>query len=251
MTAEIPPMRPRPLVTMADMGMDMSKMDMNGMDSMKGGSMKKGAMEKSSMDHMKMDHGSSNHKGAHKAAAVIPVQEAKDIGGPGVAMRAADPRNRLSEPGFGLRHVDHKVLVYSDLRSLDPLPDQRPPGRELVIHLTGNMERYMWSFDGKKYWEVKKPIPFRFGERLRLTLVNDTMMNHPIHLHGMFMDMDTGAGIHNPRKHTINVLPGSRVSADISAIAEGDWAFHCHFLYHMMAGMFRVVRVSSDMGLQS
>ena len=120
-----------------------------------------------------------------------------------------------------------------------------------MIHLTGNMERYMWSFDGKKYWEVKAPIPFRYGERLRLTLVNDTMMNHPIHLHGMFMDLDTGAGVHNPRKHTINVMPGGKVSANISAIALGDWAFHCHFLYHMMAGMFRVVRVSRDAVVQS
>ncbi len=101
-------------------------------------------------------------------------------------------------------------------RASRPLPDQRPPGRELELHLTGNMERYMWSFDGKKYSEVTEPIPFRHGERLRLTLVNDTMMNHPIHLHGMFMDLDTGAGAHNPRKHTINVLPGSQALAPIS-----------------------------------
>ena len=245
MTAEIPPLRRRPLVTMADMGMDMGSMKMDG-GKMEGMSSDKDSMSKGSMPGMKMDH--AEHA---MAPVAIPVEEAKDIGGPGVTMRVDSPKNRLSERGFGLRGVDHRVLVYSDLKSLAPLPDKRPPGRELVIHLTGNMERYMWSFDGKKYWEVKKPIPFRYGERLRLTLINDTMMNHPIHLHGMFMDMDTGAGMHNPRKHTINVLPGGKVSADITAEALGDWAFHCHFLYHMMAGMFRVVRVSKDAEMRS
>ncbi len=229
MSAEIPKLRPRPLLTMKDMGMG----NMSGMAGMK-------------MDEKSAEHGSMDHGGHDMPMAKIPVEEAKDIGGVGVDMRAPSPQDRLGDPPIGLADVGHRVLVYKDLKCLTPLADQRPPGRELVIHLTGNMERYMWSFDGRTYWEVKKPIPFLYGERLRLTLVNDTMMNHPIHLHGMFMDTDTGAGTHNPRKHTINVMPGGKVSANISATALGDWAFHCHFLYHMMAGMFRVVRVSRD-----
>ena len=119
------------------------------------------------------------------------------------------------------------------------------PARTVEIHLTGNMERYMWSFDGKKFSEVDGPIRFEYGERLRLTLVNDTMMNHPIHLHGMWMELDVGAGRYNPRKHTINVKPAERLSANITADAPGNWAFHCHILYHMEMGMFRVVSVQS------
>jgi len=254
MSAEIPKLRPRPLLTMKDMGMG----NLGGMAGMKmddksdpHGSTDKMKMDDKSANHEAMGKMNMDHKGHDMAMAPIPVEEAKNIGGPGVDMHGPSPQDRLGDPPIGLANVGHRVLVYKDLKCLTPLADQRPPGRELVIHLTGNMERYMWSFDGKKYWEVKAPIPFRYGERLRLTLVNDTMMNHPIHLHGMFMDLDTGAGVHNPRKHTINVMPGGKVSANISAIALGDWAFHCHFLYHMMAGMFRVVRVSRDAVVQS
>ncbi len=168
-----------------------------------------------------------------------------DHHGPGAAMVAEHPHSRLNEPGVGLRSTpDHRVLVYTDLRSLTPWPDKRPPGREVELHLTGNMERYMWSFDGKKFSEVKGPIRFHHGERLRLVLVNDTMMDHPIHLHGMWMELENGNGELRPRKHTISVKPGERVSALITAEAPGDWAFHCHLLYHMKAGMFRVVSVS-------
>ncbi|HEY5646921.1 MAG TPA: multicopper oxidase domain-containing protein, partial [Pseudomonadales bacterium] len=137
----------------------------------------------------------------------------------------------------------HRVLVYGDLRSLTPNPDRRPPERELELHLTANMERYMWSFDGLKFSEVREPIVFQEGERLRLVLVNDTMMPHPIHLHGMFFEVVTGAGEFNPRKHTLVVKPGERLSLDVTADAVGDWAFHCHLLYHMHAGMMRVVSV--------
>ena len=118
------------------------------------------------------------------------------------------------------------------------------PERELELHLTGNMERYMWSFDGKKFSEVKAPIPFHFDERLRLILVNDTMMEHPIHLHGMWMELENGHGTRIPRKHTVSVKPAERLSVLISADAPGRWAFHCHLLYHMDMGMFRVVRVA-------
>ncbi len=153
-------------------------------------------------------------------------------------------RNRLGEPGTGLENVGHRVLVYTDLRRLASDFDARPPERELELHLTGNMERYMWSFDGKKFSEVKAPIPFRFGERLRLILVNDTMMEHPIHLHGMWMELENDQGERIPRKHTVNLKPAERLSVLISVDAPGRWAFHCHILYHMEMGMFRVVRVA-------
>jgi FtsP/CotA-like multicopper oxidase with cupredoxin domain len=135
------------------------------------------------------------------------------------------------------------VLTYADLRSLEPNPDQRPPSREIELHLTGNMERYMWSFDGVTFNAVEAPIVFHEGERLRLTLVNDTMMPHPIHLHGMFFDVVNGAAGDKPRKHTIIVKPAEKLSVDVTADAVGDWAFHCHLLYHMHAGMFQVVTV--------
>lgn len=159
-------------------------------------------------------------------------------------MGMAQPGSRYDQPGLGLDPSVRRVLVYSDLKARAPWPDRRQPGREIELHLTGNMERYMWSFDGKKFSEVDGPIHFKTGERLRLILVNDTMMEHPIHLHGMWMELENGAGELIPRKHTLNVKPGERVSAVISADAPGSWAFHCHLLYHMHAGMFRVVQVS-------
>jgi FtsP/CotA-like multicopper oxidase with cupredoxin domain len=176
-------------------------------------------------------------------APQAPATEHDHPMGPGVDNTALEPSDRLHEPGAGLEDVGHRVLVYGDLASLTPNPDPRPPERRLELHLTGNMERYMWSFDGRKFSEVVEPIVFHEGERLRLTLVNDTMMPHPIHLHGMFFDVVNGQGDHKPRKHTIVVKPGERLSVDITADAVGDWAFHCHLLYHMQAGMFRVVSV--------
>jgi FtsP/CotA-like multicopper oxidase with cupredoxin domain len=154
-----------------------------------------------------------------------------------------NPVSRLNERPLGLENEPHRVLVYSDLKSLKPNPDKRQPSREMELHLTSNMERYMWSFDGQKYSEVKDPIIFHENERLRLTLVNDTMMPHPIHLHGMYFDVVTSQDHHKPRKHTIVVKPGEKMSLDITADEPGDWAFHCHFLYHMKAGMMRVISV--------
>ena len=151
--------------------------------------------------------------------------------------------SRLGEPGLGLDDVPHRTLTYNQLRALDMNEDHRPPGREIVIHLTSNMERYMWSFDGVKFSEVTESIKFYEGERVRLTLVNDTMMPHPIHLHGMFFDLVNGGGHHMPRKHTVTVKPADRVSVDITAEHVGDWAFHCPLLYHMHAGMMQVVSV--------
>ena len=153
------------------------------------------------------------------------------------------PMDRTGEPPQGLGDVDHKVLVYRDLVALERNPDLRAPSRQMQIHLTGNMERYMWAFDGVKLNEVTAPIPFRQGERVRVTLVNDTMMAHPIHLHGHFFELVTGHGDHAPRKHTINVAPGGTATFDLTADAVGDWAFHCHMLYHMHAGMMQVVTV--------
>lgn len=151
-------------------------------------------------------------------------------------------KSRLNEPGTGLENTGTRILVYTDLRSLHPGYDQREPERELELHLTGNMERYMWSFDGKKYSE-EKTLTFYDGERLRLIFVNDTMMEHPIHLHGMWMEIDNGAGQYKPRKHTINVKPAERLPVEVNVDAPGRWAFHCHLLYHMKVGMFRTVAV--------
>jgi FtsP/CotA-like multicopper oxidase with cupredoxin domain len=175
-----------------------------------------------------------------------PVKHGPDHHGTGNQMVAEFSRNRTDEPGRGLEDNERRVLLYTDLKSLAPYPDQREPAREIELHLTGHMNRYMWSFDGKKYSEAKDPIRFRYGERLRLTFVNDTMMEHPLHLHGMWMHLENGAGAHLPRKHTVIVKPAERLSVAISADAPGRWAFHCHLLLHMEAGMFRVVEVADD-----
>jgi FtsP/CotA-like multicopper oxidase with cupredoxin domain len=209
MAAEVPPLRKRPLSTMKDMGMDMS-----------------------------------GHEGMEMGMSMRNPKNAPQVDlNPGVQTIAPMAMDRTGEPGQGLEDVGHKVLVYRDLMALERNPDTRPPSRALEIHLTGNMERYMWSFDGVKLSEVTKPIPFTRDERVRITLVNDTMMNHPIHLHGHFFELVTGHGDHAPRKHTVNVLPGGRVTFDLTADAPGDWAFHCHMLYHMHAGMMQVVTV--------
>jgi len=162
---------------------------------------------------------------------------------PTVQSIAPMPIDRTGEPGQGLADVGHRALVYRDLMAATRNPDTRAPARALRIHLTGNMERYMWAFDGVKFNEVRTPIPFREGERVRITLVNDTMMSHPIHLHGHFFELVTGHGAFAPRKHTVNVQPGGTVTFDFTADAVGDWAFHCHMLYHMHAGMMQVVTV--------
>ncbi len=255
MRAEAPALRAVPTLTMKDMGMDHGAM---GHGDMETGSMNMSAMGKGAMDHSEMDHAAMGHDmdsmgmdgmemdhSAHGMAkdAAWPVEK-KDIRrGPGVANVAMMPMSRLDEPGIGLEDVGHRVMRYSQLRSLTRNPDLRPPGREMEIHLTSNMERYMWSFDGVKFSEVTEPIVFHEGERLRVTLINNTMMPHPIHLHGMFFDLVNGGGDHKPRKHTVIVKPGEKVSFDVSADHVGDWAFHCHLLYHMHAGMMQVVSV--------
>ena len=259
MTAAVPPLRPRPTLTMKDMAMDHGEMDHGEMNhgemnhgEMDHGGMDHGGMDHGGMDHGGMDHGGMNHGGMNHAAMNRDETNDADDGpqrhdhpkGPGVVGLAMNPVNRLHEPPAGLEDVGHRVLVYTDLQSLHPVPDPRPPQRELELHLTSNMERYMWSFDGRKFNEVREPIVFRYGERLRLKLVNDTMMPHPIHLHGMFFELVTDTDpSHRPRKHTVVVKPGEKMAVDLTADAPGDWVFHCHLLYHMHAGMMRVVSV--------
>ena len=181
-----------------------------------------------------MDMGSMNMRDFSKAPGVKK--------GPGVQTISAMPVDRTGEPGQGLENVGHRVLTYRDLVALDRNPDTRAPEREIKLHLTGNMERYMWGFDGEKLSESPDPITLLHGERVRVTLINDTMMGHPIHIHGHFFDLVTGKGAYAPRKHTVLVQPGGTVSWDVTG-EEGDWAFHCHMLYHMHAGMMRVVQV--------
>ena len=241
MMADVPPLREVPTLTMRDMGMD----GMGGMDhsatghGMDHSAMGHGEPAAAPMDHSAMGHGGMDHdmRNPDNAPAGMAV-------GVGVDMISSDPGNRLGERPMGLEDVPHRVLVYTDLVSLAPNKDKRPPSRALEIHLTGNMERFMWGFDGRKFSEIVEPIRFERDERVRVTLVNDTMMAHPIHLHGHFFELVTGgpAG-HQPLKHTVNVAPGSKVTFDLTADAPGDWAFHCHMLMHMHAGMFNVVTV--------
>jgi CopA family copper-resistance protein len=255
MTAPVPPLRPRPLLTMKDMGMahdgEHGGMDHGAKDMAHNGKEMAGDMDHSSMGHDHMHHGDMAMNGKTMGEKTMEDKNMEGAGmqkhdhpkGPGVANVAMQPQSRLHDPGVGLEDVPHRALTYADLRSLKPNPDQREPEREIELHLTSNMERYMWSFDGETFSEVVDPIIFHEGERLRLTMVNDTMMPHPIHLHGMFFDVVNGGGHHKPRKHTIIVKPAEKLSVDITADAVGDWAFHCHLLYHMHAGMFRVVSV--------
>jgi CopA family copper-resistance protein len=162
---------------------------------------------------------------------------------PGVDMHVDMPRMNLDDPGIGLRDNGRRVLTYADLHTIGGSLDPREPSREIELHLTGNMERFMWSFDGVKFSDAK-PVHFRSGERVRIVLVNDTMMNHPIHLHGMWSELENPDGQFQVRKHTINVQPAQRVSYAVSADNLGRWAYHCHMQYHMEAGMFREVVVS-------
>ncbi len=238
MSAQVPDLRPRPKRDMKDMGMMMSMGDMD----MEDGNMK-------NMDHGDMNHGDKEH-GNMKMPAMkeTPVKHGPDTHGIGAAAIAQNQFDRLDEPGIGLGNDGRKVLVYNDLKSLRPNRDKRDAQREVELHLTGNMERYMWSFDGKQFHEVDGPIEFEHNERLRLTLVNDTMMEHPIHLHGMWMELENGNGQYNPRQHTLLVQPAQRISALITPRDKGRWAFHCHILYHMERGMFRVVQVADEDG---
>ena len=230
-------------------GMDhstMEGMDHSGMSNMQGMD-HSGMSNMDDMDHSNMegmDHSAMSGMSGMEHPTGMTGEQHNALASGMLASGEAQPGSRYGQVGIGIDPNERRVLVYQDLKAFTPWPDRREPGRELELHLTGNMERYMWSFDGQKFSEVSGPIHFEKGERLRLILVNDTMMEHPIHLHGMWMELENGQGELIPRKHTLNVKPGERVSALITADAEGSWAFHCHLLYHMDAGMFRVVQVS-------
>ena len=162
--------------------------------------------------------------------------------GPHIDMLAEGAQYRLDDPGVGLRNNGRRVLTYADIFNLHKTLDPREPEREIELHLTGNMSRYMWSINGVKYKDAE-PLLMRYGERLRITLVNNTMMNHPMHLHGVWSELETGDGDYIPSKHTVIVQPGSKISYLVTADAKGRWAYHCHLLYHMPS-MFREVRIS-------
>ncbi|ASF44747.1 copper resistance system multicopper oxidase [Methylovulum psychrotolerans] len=174
----------------------------------------------------------------------VAVHHAKSEYGASVDMRVDTPRTNLDDPGVGLRNNGRRVLTYADLRSVEGIiSDQRPPGRDIELHLTGNMERYSWSLDGVAFDE-STPIHFRYGERLRVIFVNDTMMSHPMHLHGLWSDLESSDGQVQVRKHVVVVQPAQRVSFRVTADARGYWPWHCHLFYHMHGGMFRVVVVA-------
>ena len=241
MVAEVPPLRERPLATMKDMGMGaMAAGDAScTAEHAAMGHCTPPPADDAAADHAAMGHGAGGMDHSMRDFSVAP-QVRRD---PSVQSISPMPVDRMGEPGQGLEDVPHKVLTYHDLVALEPNPDVRAASRSLDIHLTGNMERFMWSFDGVKMSDHHEPIPFIEGERVRINLINDSMMSHPIHLHGHFFELVTGKGDRSPRKHTVLVQPGGTASFDFTADALGDWAFHCHLLYHMHAGMMRVVSV--------
>ncbi|HKV53171.1 MAG TPA: copper resistance system multicopper oxidase [Candidatus Binataceae bacterium] len=281
MTVAVPPMDPRPELTMVDMGMaetagmenspamKMSDHPETGqrhamaMGDMEGSEMRE--MPSSEMAAAPSTPPSATPRLVHYSAppagqpgpGVIPIMaqpasspvspiatEAFQLRkGPQVDNVAAYPTERLDQPGLGLNNNGRRVLTYAELRGRWPGTDRRAPSREIELHLTGNMERFIWGFDGRKF-SAAEPIRLQLGERVRIILVNDSMMNHPIHLHGLWSELENGQGEFRPYKHTINVKPGERLSYLVSADTPGEWAYHCHLLYHMEAGMFRKVIVS-------
>lgn len=255
--ANFPELRDPPLLSMVDMGH--GGMMEGGHGGHGGGGHSGHDMSKEKpMDHSKMDHSKMNHgtmgkskpapmdhdMGGMKMRDTSLLPDSVEVGS-GIDMVAMNPQDRMGYPGLGLDNVPHRVLNYKMLKSLEMDHDKRPPDREMELHLTGNMERYMWSFDGKKYSSVgDSPIRFAYDERVRVKLVNDTMMAHPIHLHGVFFELVNGQGHHQPKKHTVIVQPGSTATFDVTTDERGDWAFHCHLLYHMHAGMMQTISVA-------
>ena len=247
MAAPVPPMDPRPTRTMADMGMagmsdkfGMSdKSEMPGMDMGEEKSptpTPSGSVPQHEMAGMQMSE--SRGRSTLRPSNLVRLER-----GPEVDNIAETTSEQLADPGDGLRGNGRRVLTYADLRALERGGDSRPPTREIEMHLTGNMRRYVWGFDGKKFSEAE-PIMLKLGERVRFVLVNDTMMEHPIHLHGLWSELENAHGEFRPYKHTIVVKPAERLGFLVSADTPGRWAFHCHLLYHMENGMFRAVVVS-------
>ncbi|WP_460115527.1 copper resistance system multicopper oxidase [Pseudomonas sp. H2_D02] len=247
LSAPVPPLDPRPLVTMDDMGMGgMDHGGMAGMGEMSG--MDHGSMQgMEGMDHSQMQGMDDNpmqgmDHSAMQGMGGMQAHPATEKDNPLVDMQAMSVKPKLDDPGMGLRNNGRKVLTYADLRSTFADPDGREPGRTIELHLTGHMEKFAWSFNGVKFSDAA-PLLLKYGERLRIVLINDTMMTHPIHLHGMWSDLEDENGQFMVRKHTIDVPPGSKRSYRVTADALGRWAYHCHLLFHMEMGMFREVRV--------
>ncbi|TWG90064.1 MULTISPECIES: copper resistance system multicopper oxidase [Luteimonas] len=228
--APVPAVDPRPLLTMQDMGHGGHGAPAEGAC---GAHMAEGACGAA------MSHGAGH--GAH-AGHGMQSHPASEAGNPLVDMQTMAPAPRLDDPGIGLRGNGRRVLAYADLRSLFDDPDGREPGRTVELHLTGHMEKFAWSFDGIPFASAE-PLRLNYGERMRIVLVNDTMMQHPIHLHGLWSDLEDANGAFMVRKHTVDMPPGTRRSYRVRADALGRWAYHCHLLYHMEAGMMREVRV--------
>ena len=253
--AEVPALRDPPLLTMADMGMNHGSHgegDMAGMAGMDHAAMGHAMPAQDGSEPMaEMDMGSMDMSGMDmRDTSLLPPDVAV---GPGIDMVSMNPVDRMGDPGIGLADVPHRTLDYRKLRALTPHREGRTPSRRMEIHLTGNMERYMWSFDGKKFSAVSdEPIRFAYNERVRVKLVNDTMMAHPIHLHGHFFELVNGAPAdRQPLKHTVILQPGGSAQFDLTADEPGDWAFHCHLLYHMHAGMFQIVTVANPDGSEA
>lgn len=222
--APVPALDPRPLLTMSDMGHDMGDHANHGA-------------------HAGAATGHGAH-GSHGGSDKTPKHPPGETGNPLVDMQTAATEPKLDDPGIGLRGNGRKVLTYADLHSLFDDPDGREPGREIELHLTGHMEKFAWNFDGVPFAGAE-PLRLNYGERMRIVLVNDTMMTHPIHLHGVWSDLEDANGQFQVRKHTIDMPPGTRRSYRVRADALGRWAFHCHLLYHMEAGMMREVRIEA------
>ena len=247
LSAPVPDLSPRPLLTMTDMGH--GGMGDPGQMSVESGEMPAAGPGAHDAHGGAPDnapsppdaHGGHDMSGMASSAA-MQLHPASERGNPLVDMQTMLPSSRLDDPGIGLRGNGRRVLTYADLRSLFSDPDGREPGRTIELHLTGHMERFVWSFDGVTFSDAE-PIRLTYGERMRIVLVNDTMMSHPMHLHGMWSDIEDDDGRFHLRKHVVDIPPGTRRSVRVRADALGRWAFHCHLLYHMAAGMFREVRV--------
>ena len=241
--APIPNLDPKPVLTMADMGH-------GGADHQQGPGTTPHAAGPAAQGSEHAEHAvpqapapDEAHAGHGESATHVQQGHPEsEEGNPLVDMQTMSPASRLDDPGIGLRNNGRRVLTYADLRSLFDDPDGREPGRTIELHLTGHMERFAWSFDGIKFSDAA-PLRLTYGERLRIVLVNDTMMTHPIHLHGMWSDIEDDEGRFQVRKHTVDMPPGTKRSYRVTADALGRWAYHCHLLFHMEAGMFREVRV--------
>jgi len=235
MDAPVPALDKPEALTMTDMMGNMGGGAMAGMAPM--GGMNHGAGMASMAG---MSHGGG---ATSMSVGEVRARHASTEYGPSTDMRVDTPRTNLDDPGIGLRNNGRRVLTYADLRTSGGPIDPRGPERELELHLTGNMERYTWSLDGLEFGR-STPVHFRYGERLRVVFVNDTMMTHPMHMHGMWSELESPEGSFLARKHTISVQPAQRVTFLVTADALGRWAWHCHLLYHMDAGMFREIVVA-------